>query len=298
MKRLGILAGTVLVLALLWYLFLYPADYLVRMQVKTFPGPIAQTLKLWDSTLPNAELTKKEGQLNFTQELVFGDSIHEYQWEIVPVHDSLSKIYVYARDKKHSFKNKFTVPFSETDFEKRTEATLLDFLNSLDEHIESFRVNVIGEAEIPGKFCACTQIKTPQIKKADGMMRDYSYLNNIMVREGLQLDGPPMIHIVDWDQENDQIRFNFCFPIVQQVALPEYPDIKYIAVRPKKGIKAEYFGNYQTSDRAWYALLDYAKKNNLEVNELPVEIFLNNPTIGGDALQWKAEIYMPLQDAL
>ena len=196
MKKFGIIVGTVLVLALLWYLFLYPADYLVRMQSKTFPGTIVQTLKLWDSTLPNAKITRKEDKLNITQELIFGDSIHEYQWQIIPVHDSLSKIRVYAKDKNHSLKNKLMVPFTETGFEKRTKETLTDFLNSLNEHVESFRVTVLGESNIPAKFCACTELNTSQFRKADGMMRDYTYLSNSIVNSGLQLDGPPLIKII------------------------------------------------------------------------------------------------------
>lgn len=297
MKKTGLIVGTLLVLALLWYLFLYPADYMVRMQAKTFPGPIAQTLKLWDSTLPNAEITKKDGKLNFTQELVFGDSVHQYEWEITPIHDSLSKIRVYAKDRDHSLKNKFMVPFSDTDFEKRTEATLMDFLSSLKEHIESFKVKVVGEAEFPGKYCACTQLKTTQFGKADGMMRDYPLLSSVLVKNGLQLDGPPIVEITQWDQENDRIAYNFCFPIMQQASLPYINEIEYLELAPRKALKAEYNGNYLTSDRAWYALLDYAEKNKMKVRALPIEVFYNNPTIGGDALQWKAEIYMPLEDA-
>ena len=129
------------------------------------------------------------------------------------------------------------------------------------------------------------------------MMRDYTYLSNSIVNSGLQLDGPPLIKIIDWDQEKDRIRFNFCFPVLQQVSLPELPEIQYVSIKPNKVLKAEYYGNYQTSDRAWYALMDYADKNNISVSKLPVEVFYSNPTIGGDAMQWKAEIYMPIQDA-
>lgn len=297
MKKIGILLGTLLVLGLLWYLFLYPADYLVRMQAKTFPATIAQTLKLWDSTLPNANITEKEGMLNFTQELQFGDSVHQYQWEIIPVHDSLSKIHVYAKDRKNSLINKLMVPFAETGFEKRTEQTLTDFLSSLNEHIESFRVKIIGETEFPGKYCACTQLSTTQFGKADGMMKDYPLLSTVLVNKGLELDGPPIIELKKWDRENDRIVYNFCFPIMQQASLPFIKEIRYLEIPPRKALLAEYNGNYITSDRAWYALLDYAEKNKLGVTGLPLEVFYNNPTLGGDALRWKAEIYMPLIDA-
>jgi effector-binding domain-containing protein len=74
-----------------------------------------------------------------------------------------------------------------------------------------------------------------------------------------------------------------------------HPEIIYKRIPTQRAIKAVYNGNYTTSDRAWYVLLDYAKKNNLEVTGLPLEVFYNNPNLGGDALNWKAEIFMPLK---
>jgi len=47
--------------------------------------------------------------------------------------------------------------------------------------------------------------------------------------------------------------------------------------------------------RAWYALINYAKKNNIEIEKKPVEIFYNNPNFGGNELDWKAEIYLPIK---
>ena len=84
---------------------------------------------------------------------------------------------------------------------------------------------------------------------------------------------------------------------MQQASLPFIEEIRYLEVPPRKALMAEYNGNYITSDRAWYALLDYAEKNKLGVTGLPLEVFYNNPTLGGDALRWKAEIYIPLIDA-
>jgi len=97
--------------------------------------------------------------------------------------------------------------------------------------------------------------------------------------------------------EEGNIEFNFCYPILQQETNPYHPEIIYKRIPSRPAIKAVYNGNYTTSDRAWYVLLDYAKQNNLEVTGLPVELFYNNPNMGGDELNWKAEIYMPLKDA-
>jgi hypothetical protein len=32
-----------------------------------------------------------------------------------------------------------------------------------------------------------------------------------------------------------------------------------------KGLQATYFGNFRTSDRAWFALLDYAKRYDIKL---------------------------------
>ena len=63
-----------------------------------------------------------------------------------------------------------------------------------------------------------------------------------------------------------------------------------------KAIKATYNGNYITSDRAWYALLDYAEKNDILIDKKPLEVFYSNPNFGGDELLWEAEIFMPIKE--
>ena len=95
--------------------------------------------------------------------------------------------------------------------------------------------------------------------------------------------------------KNDSIQYNFCFPIKQSDSLPKHPEIKYKRYYEKDAIKATYNGNYITSDRAWYALKEYADRNNIEIDLTPIEIFYNNPNMGGDELQWKAEIFMPIK---
>ncbi len=54
-------------------------------------------------------------------------------------------------------------------------------------------------------------------------------------------------------------------------------------------------GNYITSDRAWFSLIDYDEKNSYEIVALPLEVFHNNPNMGSNEKDWKTEIYMPLK---
>jgi hypothetical protein len=46
-----------------------------------------------------------------------------------------------------------------------------------------------------------------------------------------------------------------------------------------QGATSNIFGNFRTSDRAWFALLDYAKRYDIKLTNMH---FLANPFNGGD----------------
>ncbi|PCJ98875.1 MAG: transcriptional regulator [Flavobacteriaceae bacterium] len=302
MKKISYGILIILFMGLLWYLFVKPSDYIIRFTAKTFPGDINQTLKLWNQNLSNSK-EKLAGQtiedngdlLHLVQNIKFGDSVHTYYWDIKPLTDSTSKVIVGVTDKEHSILNRIKIPFSKTDFEKRSEKTVLDFMQNLREHTKNFKITIIGEAEIPSKYIAYIPIKGKQFEKADGMMRNFTFLTNELFINGAEFNGPPIIEVTYWDKKNDSIHFNFGQPIIRSENLPIGQEIKYKRIFKKKALKAEYNGNYITSDRAWYALLNYAKKNNIEVDATPFEVFHNNPNTGGDEINWKAEVYLPIK---
>ena len=44
-----------------------------------------------------------------------------YDWNVIPLNDSTSQVTVLVTDVENSLSNKIAIPFSETDFEKRTK---------------------------------------------------------------------------------------------------------------------------------------------------------------------------------
>ncbi|MDT0606687.1 GyrI-like domain-containing protein [Croceitalea rosinachiae] len=295
-----VLSGFLLIilLGLIWYLFIKSYDYTVRFEANTSPGAINQTLKLWDRTLDTIESIEQKGSLyHLMQKVQFNDSVHLYHWKIKSLTDSTSKVLVNIKDVDYSFINKVKVPFSDTDFEKRSRKTVLEFMEYLNEHIDEFKVTIIGEEEMPSKYVAYLPIKATQFKKADEMMKNTSYLSQTLLHSKTILDGPPMVEITKWDRKNDSLEYNFCYPIIRSDHLPINTEIEYKRIFGKKALKAIYNGNYITSDRAWYALLDYAKTKGIQVEPHPIEIFHNNPT-GGNEIEWKAEIYLPIKESL
>ncbi|MBW8242204.1 AraC family transcriptional regulator [Muricauda oceani] len=297
MKKIISMILALVVGVILWYLLLKPSDYIIRFKAHTFPGAINQSLKHWSRNLTNSEkISQEEDLFHLSQEIKFGDSTNIYNWEIESITDSTSHVKVKIRDKEHSLMNKILVPFYDTDFEKRSRATVLDFMQELKKHKESFKVRIVGEEEISTKYIAYLPIKTTQLQKADEMMRNFSYLMGTLIESGVEFDGFPIIEITKWNRDTDSIYFNFGRPIIRSEKLPIGTDIQYKRIFRKKALKAEYNGNYITSDRAWYALLDYAQKNNIEVENTPYEIFHDNPQNEGNQIKWKAEIFLPLKE--
>jgi len=295
-KKLGWTLILILLGSLVWYLFIKPNDYQVTFRTKAIPGTVNQSIKLWAAGLDQTKLISQTNLFDFKHQIQFRDSIYEYDWQIKALNDSVSEVKVLVKDVKHSLSNKVAIAFSETDFEKRTKSTVKNLMFTLKEHIDSFKVTISGTENIPAKYCAYVSLKSPQTQKALKMMENYPFLNSVLSKNKVQLDGLPFIEIEDWDMEKDSITYNFCYPIIKKDTLPEIAGLAYKQVPAKKAIKSIYNGNYITSDRAWYALIDYAKKNQLAILKTPVEVYHNNPNMGDDELNWKAEVYMPLKE--
>jgi effector-binding domain-containing protein len=296
MKKFSAIIGFLIIGFLLWYLIIKPYDYLVTFKVKTSAGTINQSIKLWNTSIENSSPIQQENLKNLTQQIIVKDSTFNYDWSISSVNDSISKVNVYVTDIDHSFANKISIPFGTTDFEKRTQNTITDFIDKLKEHLNKIRVRVVGIDSTRTTYCAYIPMKGLQIEKARGMMQNYSLLTSVLSAENIEMNGTPFVEITNWNTQNDSIAYNFCFPVIKSDSLPIDSRIQYKQYSGVKALKASYNGNYITSDRAWYALLDYAGNNDIEIVKKPLEVFYSNPNFGGDELKWEAQIYLPIKD--
>ncbi len=296
MKKISAIVGFLSVGFLLWYLIIKPYDYLVTFKIKTTAGTINQSIKLWNTSIENSRPIQQENLKNLTQQIIIKDSTYNYEWSISSLNDSISKVSVYVTDIDHSFANKISIPFGTTDFEKRTQNTITDFIEKLKEHLSKTRVSEVVVDSTRSTYCAFIPMKGLQIEKASGMMQNYSILTSVLSAENIEMNGTPFVEITNWNTQNDSITYNFCFPVIKSDSLPKDPRIEYKQYNGVKALKALYNGNYITSDRAWYALLNYAENHDIVVAKKPLEVFYSNPNFGGDELQWKAEIFIPIKE--
>jgi len=286
----------VALMAIGYYFFVKPSEFEVNLKAKTIPGDLIGTIRIWNRSLDSARIVQVDSFNSLKQTIILGDRNYKYDWNFVTVNDSLTEVNIQITQPGRMLLNKLLIPFTNQDIEKDAKDIVSGFYEILKEHLRITRVELIGEVELDSSFCVCRSLETSQIEKANGMMKDYPLLTSFIANFNLKTAGPPIVKIGTWRHNLGELKFDFCFPIIEQDSLPVIDSLFYRKFKKKKVLKAEYYGNYITSDRAWYALLYYAEKNGYKVDSFPIEYFHNNPNLGMRESEWKAEVFLPLKD--
>jgi hypothetical protein len=280
---------------LMWYLFIRPFEFQVNFSAKTLPGDIIQTIRIWDRSLNNSEIVEVDSLYRLTQNLVWENRSYIYNWNFNTVNDSTTDVNVTITQPARSILNKLLVPFTDQYIEQDGRAIVRKLYEILKMHLKITNVKVLGESEIGPAFCVCRSLETNQIEKANGMMKEFGLLTSFISDFNLEADGPPIIKIREWNHSLGKLKYDFCFPIVKSGSLPMNNTITYKELKKERVVQAVYNGNYITSDRAWYALIRFAESNGYEIDGLPIEYFYNNPTLGVNEIEWRAEVYLPVK---
>lgn len=302
MRKIKILSIFILLAALIWYLFFKSYDYTVRFKVKTSPGTIFIGIEEWNFF--NQELDSFSYKINNKKAYTFinetlntnGKSL-ELVWNLKSINDSITLVVVGITEKEKSVYNRIRIPFLDTEFEEIAIGTIKDFKNRIENQLEKkFKVKYIGVDTIPKISYAYIEFNNIEMrKKAEQMMKYNARLLQFINNHNLKGGEHPFLLVNKWNLNKNTIDFRFCFPVKLNDSLPIDKFIKFDVLKPTKALKAIYNGNYITSDRGWFALLEYAKRHDIVIEKKPLEIFYNNPHYGGNDLEWVAEIYMPIK---
>jgi effector-binding domain-containing protein len=239
--------------------------------------------------------SSKERFSNIRQTLQMKDSTLLFNWKIESGNDSISKITIQVKDVNNSILTRIKNLYTNPPLKQVLISRASQFKKSLDMHLKNHKVEINGYSNIPENFYAYVSISSSLNEKANQMIANNGGILVWLKEQNIKVIGEPTLAVTSWNIETDSIDFNFMFPIHKMDSIPQHTKIKFKKVKPRKAIKATYHGNYRVSDRAWFALYEYARRNNIEIENKPLEIFFNNPMTGGDELTWKAEIYMPLK---
>jgi len=293
MKRAVISFSAIALTGLLYYLFVVPSEFSVRFISRTTPGDIIKTVRIWNRSLKDATILDVDSFESLSQRIVHEGREYIYKWKFTRG-DSVTNVRIDITEPGRRIQNKALVPFTDRPIERAANDLARGFYNVLKAHLDITRVNIIGLAEVQEKFCICSFIQASQLEKGNGMMREFMPLSTFVDEANLATDGPPVIKIHHWSHQEDVLEFDFCFPLKQTVDMPDPKIFTYKTFPAELALKAEYFGNYITSDRAWYELIQFAADNGYQITGLPTEVFHNNPNLGINEKEWKADVFLPV----
>lgn len=300
MRKLKWLIGFALLATLLWYFFLKQEHYQIRFTTSQPPGMVYQHLNDWsllDTKDSLKVLWKKGTRYSYVQQTVIKDQdTLDYQWEIQRINDSITEVKARVTDTKQFWRRKFEAPLHLGHFVSDNVARVKNVGTNLIEKEEKFEIEAISDTLFPSKFCAYVSVSNVPVKqKTRKMLSEISLVMGYIKSHDIPLDGDPFLQVTRWDQENNSIDFDFCFPIQKKDSLPPSSEVKFKTTESQRFLKAIFHGNYKISDFAWYYLLDHAERNQLDIALLPTELYLNDPHAGGNSLDWEAHIFVPLK---
>ncbi len=283
----------------IWYVCIKKYDYQISFKANAAPGSVYDQVKnvksgsddIKDFSIEETDLFK-----SIRQEVIIDSTAVILDWYFESISDTITKIKVGIISKEHSLQHRLQIITGSSPLVNLVKNDMIDFRKKLRYYTDSFRVIIDGEIETPEMNVLLVSSKTKRSRKANEMMRSNAYLHPKLAEHNISKNGFPFVKIKHWDTKTDSIHLDFGFPIIYNDSLPVSSHIIYNKMESKKALKATYYGNYRNSDEAWFALLEYADKHHIALEKTPLEIFYNNPMMGGTELQWKAEIFFPIKN--
>ena len=299
-KVFKIILLIVLIIGGVWYFAIKDYNYKVTFSISQSPMIVYNHLIKWNKGkgLNNKVLTNID-QIPFdevTQKLVSGDSVFKINWKLEKTNDSTTLVIAKIKDQQHSFIQNLQVPFSKNAFVKQSISIVKAFSETLIQNQKNYRLSDVTEAIIPSKNSICIAMKSTTDTKARMMSKGIITLMEYIKSNTIEIKDNPLLEITDWDIEKDSISFNFCFPIEEKENYPEGKEVFIKKTKEKEALKVVFNGNYKISYMAWFQIMDYAETHHIDIENLPTEIYLNDPHSGGSDLDWTAEVYMPIKD--
>lgn len=284
-----------------WYLFLKQSDYIIRFKVPTSPGVTYALIKDW-----NIELEKQEGaEIKILKERKYqvlqlelkkSERRYELFWNLHAENDSLTQVSLGFKQPGKSILNRITAPFFKSEFKEDIIRISKDFKEGVQVNLtEKFKVNRVVLDKLPEMNYAFVEVKKISVfNKAEQMMKHNYALISQVDELKIPRKGFPFVMVTDWDIDKNEIDYRLCIEIDSLVNPALRGTLKFDRLASQPSLKTIYNGNYIYSDKAWFALHDFALRKNYDVDLKPVEFFHNNPFTDTKEMEWVTEVYLPM----
>ena len=291
----------ILIGGLVWFLFIKEYDYQFQFTASYGKGSVFREIYTWDALNfgdnPNVKLKEAKPFTSITQEVNpvnYNDIV--LHWELENKNDSTVNIKVSSKITENRLAERIAIlnPWSSESYIDKLKPSLLVFKKELEGKQSSYRISHQPETVSPELECICTNSKVAIDKKANAMIGTMGKLEEYFKANNLKMQGHPVLKVNSWDPEQEIIDFDFCYPVKDLEGLIATATIELKRFKPQQSLLAIYNGNYKSSQLAWFELNDLAESKDLQSSNKPLEVFYNNPMNGGEAEQWKTEVFMPV----
>jgi len=112
-----------------------------------------------------------------------------------------------------------------------------------------------------------------------------------VAQAGSEMVGMPKAIYYEWDEENKMTELAAAIQVKESMEMKGYSPIEIPA---GKALHIDYYGSYEGSPEAHYAMDDYMKEKGLE-SSLVIEEYVTDPTTEPDASKWLTKIVYVLK---
>tara|TARA_R100000935_G_scaffold58595_1_gene96429 strand:+ start:1941 stop:2858 length:918 start_codon:yes stop_codon:yes gene_type:complete len=302
MKKIISISLLVAMIAAIWYLFIKEYDYQFRFKAKYGPATVYQEILNWENFTQtedhkNIKVISKEPFSGILQQVKLNNkNTLLIEWEFEYINDSVTQVLVNTLQKENKFKNRFEIlnPFKKSSHLTKLKENFSAFNKMLNARQEAYKITISDTATSSALDCACITSKATVENKANAMVATVGTIESYLLDNDLKLQGSPLLKVTKWNIDKNEIVFDFCFPIHFNSSLKETGEIQLKHLQSTKSLFAVFNGNYRQSHLAWLDLYEKARRENIAINPLPLEIYFDNPMNGMESAEWRADIYMPL----
>ena len=188
--------------------------------------------------------------------------------------------------------NFFLRPFNLI-FKSSVEKSYKDGLASIKEIVEKraqekiYKGYRINEVDVPEKH----YLSVRQEIKMDNVQQFYSRnlpaLFGKVTAAGIEMDGMPGGLFYKWDETNGLVDMAASIPLKEDVAVA---GATMVTIPSGRAIQVDYYGDYDGSVNAHYAIDDYMQDYGILNNVPIVEEYVTDPTVEKDPKKWLTKI--------
>ena len=165
----------------------------------------------------------------------------------------------------------------------------LDLLKSLCEaEMEEVLEYTIEKGTFPSRTYAAIQKEITMNEMQDFFSQTFPKLFESLAKNQIQPAGPPCGIYLKWDEEAGLFQVAVAAPVRKKKKLE---GLEIISLPKATTYSIDYYGDYEKSSKAHFAVELYFSKNNLIIKPPVIEEYLTDPTQEPNPAKWLTRIY-------